>query len=89
MAPSSSCHSAVFFRSPFLITLEIIVPEKTPLGNVTYTPLNKPCRGRERNASHKVVKEPNRASQTLQPEQIVSKIPTTLRKCLSSSSSSA
>ena len=38
MAPSSSCHSAVCLMSPSLITLEMIVPENTPLGNVTLIP---------------------------------------------------
>ena len=35
MAPSSNCHSAVFFTSPLWMTLEMIVPENTPLGKVT------------------------------------------------------
>ena len=35
MAPRRSCHSAVCLRSPSLMMLEMIVPEKTPLGNVT------------------------------------------------------
>lgn len=35
IAPRRSCHSAVCLMSPFFMTLEMIVPEKTPLGNVT------------------------------------------------------
>ena len=35
IAPKRSCHSAVFLRSEFLMTLEMIVAEKTPLGKVT------------------------------------------------------
>lgn len=35
MAPNNSCHSAVCLMSPLLMTLEIMVPENTPLGNVT------------------------------------------------------
>jgi len=34
MAPRRSCHSAVRFKSPSWIILEIIVPENTPFGNV-------------------------------------------------------
>lgn len=43
--PSSSCHSAVLLMLPFFTTLDMIVPEKTPLGNVTYTMVIKyiPC----------------------------------------------
>lgn len=35
MAPSNSCHSAVCLILPSWMTLEIIVPENTPLGKVT------------------------------------------------------
>ena len=35
MAPNNSCHSAVCLMSPLWITLEIMVPEKTPFGKVT------------------------------------------------------
>lgn len=35
MLPRSSCHSAVLLILPSLTTLEMIVPENTPLGKVT------------------------------------------------------
>lgn len=35
IAPKRSCHFAVLLISAFLTTLEVIVPEKTPLGKVT------------------------------------------------------
>lgn len=35
IAPRRSCHSAILSISASLITLEMMVPEKTPLGNVT------------------------------------------------------
>lgn len=35
-APKSSCHSAVLLMSVLWMTLEMIVPEKTPLGNETW-----------------------------------------------------
>jgi hypothetical protein len=35
IVPKRSCHSAVFLISALLMTLEIIVAEKTPFGNVT------------------------------------------------------
>ena len=41
MLPRRSCHSAVLLILPFLTTLEMIVPENTPFGKVTFTDVNK------------------------------------------------
>lgn len=35
MAPSRSCHSAVFLMSLLWMMLEMMVPENTPFGKVT------------------------------------------------------
>ena len=41
MLPRRSCHSAVLLMLPFLTTLEMMVPENTPFGKVTFTYVNK------------------------------------------------
>ena len=57
IAPRSNCHSAVCLISLFLITLEMIVPEKTPLGKVTFTGLNTDLK--KIKVTYEIVQEPN------------------------------
>lgn len=84
IVPRRSCHSAVLLISPSWITLDIIVPEKTPFGKVIYawTCIREIIHQRKK-TKYEIVKKPTRRRQSLTVPymDIKSHKPTKRHKC--------